>query len=82
MIVDQELARPVIRDELQTMVSMLCSRFPERDRAEVERLVDETHQRLADHARIHAHLIPLTLNHCRRLLAGATTTQSPLTPGV
>jgi hypothetical protein len=69
LTVDQALAQPLVRDELQTVVAMLCARFPERGRAEVECLVTELYQRLSENARIHAHLIPLTLNGCRRILS-------------
>jgi hypothetical protein len=63
------MAGAMIRDELRTVVSMLCARFPERNQAEVEGLVTGVYQRLSDDARIRAHLIPLTLNRCRRLLS-------------
>jgi hypothetical protein len=69
MSVDQVIAGSLTRDELRTVVSMLCARFPERSRAEVEGLVTDSYQRLSDDARIRAHLIPLTLNRCRRLLS-------------
>jgi hypothetical protein len=67
--VDHALAQPLVRDELQTVVSMLCARFPERSRLEVQWLVTDLYQRLSESARIHAHLIPLTLNGCRRVLS-------------
>jgi hypothetical protein len=69
VIVDHALAQPLVRDELQTVVAMLCARFPERSRVEVEWLVTDLYQRLSESARIHAHLIPLTLNGCRRILS-------------
>lgn len=67
--VDHALAQPLVRDELQNVVAMLCARFPERSRVEVEWLVTDLYQRLSENARIHAHLIPLTLNGCRRVLS-------------
>jgi len=67
--VDHALAQPLVCDELQTVVSMLCARFPERGRVDVEWLVTDVYQRLSTNARIHAHLIPLTLNQCRRILS-------------
>lgn len=67
--VDHALTQPLARDELQAVVSMLCARFPERSRVEVEWLVTDLYQRLSQNARIHAHLIPLTLNGCRRVLS-------------
>jgi hypothetical protein len=39
MTMEDARGRTVVRDELQTVVSMLCLRFPERNRADVERLV-------------------------------------------
>jgi hypothetical protein len=57
------------QDELQGVVSMLCTRFPECGRAEVQSLVTDVYRQLSDGARIRTHLIPLTLNRCRALLA-------------
>ncbi|WP_369832292.1 three-helix bundle dimerization domain-containing protein [Mycobacterium sp. AT1] len=68
--VDAALAQPLVRDELGSVVAMLCARFPERTPREIERLVNDSYQRLWENARIHAHLIPLTVNRCRRLLSG------------
>jgi len=69
MTADQTIAPTLVQDELQAVVAMLCARFPERSRRDVETLVTDVHQRLTDNARIHSHLIPLTLNRCRRILA-------------
>lgn len=68
MTVDQTVASPMVRDELEDVVVMLCARFPERRTADIEWLVTDAYQTLSDNARIQAHLIPLTLNRCRRLL--------------
>ena len=68
MSVDQTLARSSVRHELQTVVSMLSVRFPERSPMELEQLVHAVYQRLSARARIRTHLIPLTLNRSRRLL--------------
>ena len=62
-------AGTLTRDELQAVVSMLCSRFPERSRVEVEWLVGDVYRSLFDGARVRNHLIPLTLNRCRSLLS-------------
>ena len=67
--VDDALAEPLVRDELGSVVAMLCARFPERTPREIERLVTDSYQRLSENARIHTHLIPLTVNRCRRLLS-------------
>jgi hypothetical protein len=73
MTVNPVLAQPMMCDELHGVVSMLCVRFPERDPVEVERLVTDVFQVLSEDARIRAHLIPLTLNRCRRTLSGRQT---------
>lgn len=62
------LAEPRVRNELRSVAAMLCTRFPERTPQEIELLVSGTYERLAENARIRAHLIPLTLNRCRRRL--------------
>ena len=58
-----------VQDELQSIASMLCARFPDSRRSDVDRLVTDAYRSLSAKARIRAHLIPLTLNHCRRFLA-------------
>lgn len=62
-------AAPCQRDDLDRLVSTLETRFPDLSRAEVEYVVRMSHERLATAARITTHLIPLTLNASRRLLA-------------
>jgi hypothetical protein len=47
--------------------TMLSARFPDRD--DIGRLVTQVYGELAVDARIPTHLIPLTLNRCRRLLS-------------
>jgi hypothetical protein len=68
------MTRPLVRDELQAVVSMLCTRYPQHSRAEVQCLVTDVYRQLRGDARIHVHLIPLTLNRCRRLLSGGLAT--------
>ena len=63
-------ARSMLTDELQSVVSALCARFPTRQRSDVETVVADVYEQLAGSARITAHLIPLTLNRSRRLLEG------------
>ena len=58
----------MIRDELGSVVSALCSRFPDRSRSDVERIVADVYAQLVVKATVTAHLIPLTLNRSRRLL--------------
>lgn len=65
-----EIASPgLVADELAGLVSMLSARHPERDRDEIATLVTRVYGSLAADARIPTHLIPLTLNRCRRLLS-------------
>ncbi len=64
------LAEPLVHDELNSVVSTLCARHPERSRTDIEAVVAEAYAELASSAMITAHLIPLTLNRSRRLLSG------------
>jgi hypothetical protein len=64
------LAEPTVHDELAGIVSALGAKFPERTRGEIEVVVAKVYAELALNATITAHLIPLTLNRCRRLLSG------------
>jgi hypothetical protein len=66
---------PMVRDELEAVVSALCARFPDRGRSDVERVVAAVYARLVASATVTAHLIPLTLNRSRRLL-GRTPMES------
>jgi hypothetical protein len=68
MTVEHAVDTSTMRDELRQAASMLCTRFPARSRSDVERLLTDVYQALSDNARIRSHLIPLTLNRCRRLL--------------
>ncbi len=62
-------AAPMVRDELDSVVSALCARFPNRARIDIEKVVAAQYAELAANATVTAHLIPLTLNRSRRLLA-------------
>ena len=66
---------PMVRDELEAVVSALCARFPDRNRSDAERVVADVYARLVASATVTAHLIPLTLNRSRRLL-GSTPMES------
>lgn len=59
---------PMVFDELASVVSSLCVRFPDCDRGDVERTVADAYSLLSRNARITTHLIPLTVNRCRRQL--------------
>jgi hypothetical protein len=64
------VARPgLVADELVGLVTMLSARFPDRASDDIGRLVTAVYGDLAADARIPTHLIPLTLNKCRRLLS-------------
>lgn len=61
-------------DELDGVVTALCAKFPHRERAEIEDVVANAYARISEHATVHAHLIPLTLNRSSRLLRQADAT--------
>ena len=77
-------AEPVLRDELDGVMSALCAKFPHRSRSDIEKVVAAVYAQLARNARVTAHLIPLTLNRSRRLLSGHSvvsgTTHSTTAP--
>jgi hypothetical protein len=58
----------MVHDELGSVVSVLCAKFPARRRKEVADVVGNVYEQLAASATITAHLIPLTLNRSRRVL--------------
>lgn len=59
--------------ELEAVASMLRSRFPECRPEDIGRLVTTVYTQIAERARVRTHLIPLTLNQCRRTLTLLTT---------
>jgi hypothetical protein len=63
------MATPMTTDELAAVVLALRQKFPQLPAAEVETVVARVYAELAAAARVTAHLIPLTLNRSRRLLA-------------
>jgi hypothetical protein len=54
--------------ELARIVSVLRGKYPERDPEQISVLVAEVYRSLAENATVTTHLIPLTINRCRRLL--------------
>jgi hypothetical protein len=62
----------MVRDELGAVVSALSARFPDRSRADIERVVAEVYAQLLTTATVTTHLIPLTLNRSRRVLSSST----------
>lgn len=68
MMADTSTASHLITDELDGVVSMLCTRYPSRSRESIVRLVSEAYDQLAAHATVTSHLIPLTVNRCRNVL--------------
>lgn len=58
-------------DELDSICLTLSAKFPESNPDEVRRVVDDAYRYLAAHARIVAHLIPLTAHRAREVLARA-----------
>lgn len=61
-------SEPMVHDELEGVVSALCTRFPNRSRSDIEDVVARVFANLQRNATVTAHLIPLTLNRSRRLL--------------
>ena len=55
--------------ELDSAAASLVARYPEADPAEIRTLVSTTYEQPAATARIRTHLIPLTLDRCRRVLS-------------
>ncbi|ULE33430.1 three-helix bundle dimerization domain-containing protein [Mycobacterium sp. IDR2000157661] len=62
-------AEPLVHDELESLVCNLCAKYPERSRVEVERVVAAVYAEIVAQATVTSHVIPLTLNRSRRLLA-------------
>ncbi|GAD86428.1 three-helix bundle dimerization domain-containing protein [Nocardia asteroides] len=62
--------------ELAAVTQALAVKFPETSRDDIREIVDSTYRKLARAARVHAHLIPLTLNLSRSRLAKDTSRES------
>jgi hypothetical protein len=60
---------PMVSDELEAIISALWRKYPDHSCLEVEAVVAQVYAELAANAKVTAHLIPLTLNRSRRLLA-------------
>lgn len=82
MTVEQHRAEPrtrrrpgarLVGDELESLVVLLNSKFPEFSDSDIRDLVFETYERLASGARVQGHLIPLTLNRSRAVLEAERT---------
>ena len=67
----------LIGDELERVVSMLCVKYPDRNHDEIATLVSEVYHRLASNATVTTHLIPLTVNRCRRVLTDRPDVEQP-----
>ena len=67
-----------MRDELDRVVSELRTRFSDRTRIDIESVVNEVYAELAARATVTAHLIPLTLNRSRRILARSAGSDRPM----
>jgi hypothetical protein len=74
-------ADPMVHYELMGVVSTLSARFPNRSRDEIEDVVAKVHAELTENATITSHLIPLTLNRCRRLLSRSAIDECPSPTG-
>lgn len=75
------LRTKTVTDELNFIVRMLCAKYPDRSEVDVTSLVDDVYERLASEATVTAHLIPLTVNRCQKLLTRqlCTANQGPRT---
>jgi hypothetical protein len=67
----------LIGDELERVVSMLCSKYPDRTHDEIAALVSEVYRQLASKATVTTHLIPLTVNRCRQALTSRPDVEQP-----
>lgn len=63
-----ESVPPLPDRELEAMAGVLAAKSPDVPRAHVREVVEATYRRLAGTARVHSHLIPLTLNLSRSQL--------------
>jgi hypothetical protein len=70
-------ADPMVHDELMSVVSTLCARFPNRSSSEIAEVVAKVHAELTKNATVTSHLIPLTLNRSRRLLSRPSVMNIP-----
>ncbi len=74
-------AHPPAR-ELDGIAASLIARHPDLDPNEIRVLVGDAYQELAETARVHTHLVALTLNRCQRILTApqpiATPTRWPI----
>lgn len=57
-----------VADDVESVVAMLSAKHPDIARERIEALVHEVYLGLAARATITAHLIPLTINRCRKRL--------------
>lgn len=62
----------LVTDELRSIIEMMCVRHPDVSRDTVAALVHQVYQELAAQARVTTHLIPLTVNRCRKRLTETT----------
>jgi hypothetical protein len=67
-----------VTDELESIVQMFCEKYPDRSEAEIDVLVHDAYAVLAAQATVTAHLIPLTVNRCHKLLSRRVGVASPI----
>jgi hypothetical protein len=72
----------IVTDELESIARMLCERYPDRHDDEIAALVRRVYERLAARAKVADHLIPLTLNHCLRVLEKHRSSVRPVDEGL
>jgi hypothetical protein len=61
------MAKTVI-DELESIVRMFSEKNPDRSTEEIDLLVHDVYSGLASGATVTAHLIPLKVNRCHKVL--------------
>jgi hypothetical protein len=57
-----------VTDELESIVSELCGKFPDHSEDQIASLAHDVYGRLSSEATVTAHLIPLTMNRCHKVL--------------
>ena len=62
----------LVTDELDSIARALAAKFTAVSTDELREVVNDAYREIAEKARITTHLIPLTLNRARRILASRT----------
>jgi hypothetical protein len=57
-----------VADELESITRMFCEKYADRSESGIESMVHDVYTHLVSEATVTAHLIPLTVNRCQRML--------------